>query len=195
MMIRAAITGNIGSGKSMVTRIFRVLGVPVFVADVEAKKLYELPEVKQEVKDLFGSRVFDAQGDVNREALARIIFNDKASLQKINEIIHPRTLDAYQKWLTQYEDLPYTLHESAILFENKLQHHFDRIINVYAPFELRLKRVTQRDHVDESFVIDRMRNQMGDEEKNKLADYIIRNDERSFLIPQVMAIHKQINES
>ncbi len=194
-MIKAAITGNIGSGKSMVTRIFESLGVPVFIADLEAKKLYELPEVKQEIRELFGKRVFGDNGQVIKTALAKIIFNDQVSLQRVNQIIHPRTLEKYRLWLQQYADKPYTLHESAILFENKLQGHFDKIINVYAPFEVRLKRVTERDGVDESYVIDRMRNQMNDEEKNKLADIVINNDGKSFLIPQVMEIHHQLSST
>ncbi|MEJ2595210.1 MAG: dephospho-CoA kinase, partial [bacterium] len=133
-MIKAAITGNIGSGKSIVTRIFQSLGVPVFIADVEAKKLYELPDVKKEILELFGKRVFDDEGKVIKAALAKIILNDQVSLQRVNQIIHPRTLENYSLWLQHHTDQPYTLHESAILFENKLQDHFDKIINVYAPF-------------------------------------------------------------
>lgn len=191
-MIKAAITGNIGSGKSIVTRIFQSLNVPVFIADSEAKKLYELPEVQKEITDLFGDRIYNPAGFIDKQVLANIIFNDKTSLLKVNNIIHPLTLERYQNWLLDYNDYPYTLHESAILFENNLQHRFDKIINVSAPFELRLKRVVERDKLAESLVFERMKNQMSDDEKNKLADFVIENDGESFLIPQVIDIHQRL---
>ena len=191
-MRKVAITGNIGSGKSIVTQIFQSLAVPVFIADIEAKKLYSLPDVQKEVKELFGDQMYSADGMIDKQALANVIFNDKTSLAKVNNIIHPRTLEQYKLWLKDFADLPYTLHESAILFENKLEHHFDNIINVYAPFNLRLKRIIERDKVAEESIIERMKNQMSDDEKNKLAEFVIINDGESFLIPQVMEIHEQL---
>ena len=191
-MLKAAITGNIGSGKSIVTSIFQSLNIPVFIADREAKKLYELPDVQKEIIDLFGDRIYNAEGVIDKQALANIIFNDKTSLLRLNNIIHPLTLKRYQNWLLDYADHPYTLHESAILFENNLQHHFDKVINIYAPFELRLKRVIERDKLAKSLIIERMQNQMTDDKKNKLADFVIKNDGKSFLIPQVIKIHERL---
>ena len=119
-MRKVAITGNIGSGKSVVTQIFPSLAVPVFIADTEAKKLYSLPDVQIEMKELFGDEIYSAEGILDKQALANVIFNDKSSLMKVNSIIHPRTLERYKLWLNDFADHPYTLHESAILFENKL---------------------------------------------------------------------------
>ena len=123
IMLKVAVTGNIGSGKSTVSNIFKALGIPVFVADSEAKLLYEKEEVQQQVRQAFGSEVFDKDGNIDKKALADVIFNDTAALKLINEIIHPLTLNKYHEWLEINKDKPYTLHESAILFENNLQHH------------------------------------------------------------------------
>lgn len=191
-MLKAAITGNIGSGKSIVTRIFQVLGVPVFIADIEAKKLYELPDIKNQVRELFGDAIFDKNDELIKQALAEIIFNDKSALKKVNNIIHPRTLERYSEWLLENAGKPYTLHESAILFENGLAHHFDTIINVTAPFDVRLKRVVKRDKIEEALVIERMKNQMSDEEKSKMANFVIINDGKTFIIPQVIEIHEKL---
>ena len=120
-MIRAGLTGNIGSGKSTVTRIFKSLNVPVFIADLEAKKLYHDQQVIDEVRHAFGDQVFSSDSSIDLKKLAGIIFSDTAKLLKINSIIHPRTLNRYKNWVLEHQDSKYTIHESAILFENKLQ--------------------------------------------------------------------------
>ncbi len=189
-MLKVAITGNIGSGKSTVSKIFRALGIPVFIADIEARLLYYEDDVKEEIRQNFGENVFNIDGGIDSKALAGVIFNDPAALKKINGIIHPRTLKKYNDWLDQHIDKEYTLHESAILFENKLQHHFDKTINVSAPQDLRAKRVMDRDGLTHSEVFARIKNQLPDKEKNSLADFIINNDGKGFLIPQVIEIDK-----
>lgn len=191
-MIKVAVTGNIGSGKSTVSKIFKSLGIPVFVADEEAKKLYQDQDIKDEVKHYFGDDIYGKYGRLKKQQLADIIFNDKEALTTINQIIHPGTLRKYTQWLDLNKEEKYTLHESAILFENNLQNHFDKIINVSAPQELRLKRVTERDEIPMEIVLERMNNQLSDEEKSKLADYVIVNDGETFLIPQIMEIDKKI---
>lgn len=191
-MIRVALTGNIGSGKSTVSKIFESLKVPVFIADKEARLLYLEQDVKEEVNLVFGSTVFNENGEANLKKLADIVFNDKSKLLKINHIIHPRTLAKYKHWLEENKTQQYTIHESAILFENNLQHHFDKIITVFAPFELRLKRVMERDEISREKIIDRIQNQMSDEEKNKLADFVIINDGIQLLIPQVIDINNKL---
>jgi len=191
-MIKVGLTGNIGSGKSTVSKIFSTLNVPVFLADMEAKLLYSEAEVKKEIKSGIGNQVFDSNGEVDLKLMAELIFNNKEALLKINRIIHPRTLSKYQQWLKDHKQHIYTLHESAILFENNLQDHFDKIINISAPFETRLKRVTERDGIEQRKVIERMKNQMPDEEKNKLADFVIVNDGNQLLIPQVIEIDKKL---
>ena len=191
-MIKVGLTGNIGSGKSTVSKIFSTLNVPVFFADMEAKLLYSETEVKKEIKSGIGDQVFDSNGEVDLKLMAELIFNNKEALLKINRIIHPRTLSKYHQWLKNHKQHIYTLHESAILFENNLQDHFDKIINISAPFETRLIRVSERDGIKREKVIERMKNQMPDEEKNKLADFIIVNDGNQLLIPQVIEIDKKL---
>lgn len=191
-MIKVGLTGNIGSGKSTVSKIFSTLNVPVFIADVEARLLYSEAEVKEEVKSEIGEQVFDSNGEVNLKLMAELIFNNKEALLKINRIIHPRTLSKYHQWLKDYKQHIYTLHESAILFENNLQDHFDKIINISAPFETRLIRVTERDGIEQKKVIERMKNQMPEEVKNKLADFVIVNDGNQLLIPQIIEIDKKL---
>lgn len=143
-MIRVALTGNIGSGKSTVTKIFGIFGIPIFIADIEARMLYYEEEVKEQLRVLFGKKVFTANQDVDTKALASIIFNDKKSLKVINEIIHPLVMNKYERWCLNNKMSTYTIHETAILFENNLQSNFDLIINVSAPSNIRIKRVMDR---------------------------------------------------
>lgn len=189
-MINAAITGNIGSGKSTVTKIFQSLGVPVFIADAEAKALYEEEDVKQAISALFGQGIFDKNKDVDKKKLANIIFNDKTALQNINKLIHPLTLAKYQQWLKKHQQSPYTLHESAILFENNLQDHFKATLFVNASEKLRIERVMKRDGVSSEHVLERIKNQWPDDKKVELADFVINNDGKTFLIPQVLELDK-----
>lgn len=191
-MLKVAVTGNIGSGKSTVVKIFKSLNVPVFIADEEAKKLYTTPGVTAKVKHYFGEDIYRTDGKLNKEKLAELIFNDKEALQTINRIIHPETFKKYQLWHETHKDKAYTIHESAILFENNLQGHFDKIINVSAPADIRLKRVTERDGIPKEAVLERMKNQFSDKEKNKLADFILINDGTTFLIPQIIKINKKL---
>lgn len=189
-MIKVAITGNIGSGKTIVSKIFEVLGIPVFHADVEARLLYFQEEVKWQVRQHFGESAFTGTNEVDTKKLAEIIFNDKNKLELINNIIHPLVFEKYQQWLSQYSELPYTLHESAIVFENKLEVRYDFIIAVSAPQEVRLERIIERDKVSEEAVKARMANQMNEEEKNRRANFVIINDGKQLLIPQVLKIDR-----
>jgi dephospho-CoA kinase len=192
MMIKVALTGNFGSGKSTVAHLFSVLGIPVFHADAEAKLLYKDADVKQIILDLFGKDVFDADDDVDFKQLAKLIFNDPQSLQQINQIIHPLVFKRYNDWLAQNKEQKYTIHEAAIVFENHLEHHYDLIINVTASEKIRMNRVMQRDGITERQFQARAKNQWTDDKKNKKADFIIFNDGDQFIIPQVMQIHKEI---
>ena len=191
-MIKVALTGNIGSGKSTVAKIFTVLGVPVFNADTEARMLYYEDVVKDELISLFSENILNKNGDVDTKILASIIFNDKHALQTVNNIIHPLVLEKYNNWCNTYKNEHYTIHETAILFENNLQKNFDIVINVSAPAEIRLKRVIERDKISEEQVNERMANQISDKTKCELSQFVIYNDGNRFLIPQVNSIHNKL---
>lgn len=191
-MLKVGITGNIGSGKTLVCKMFETLGVPVFYADRVARNLYDEPEVKVLVTKAFGPGVYGPGQKLMPKKLATLIFNDKNALLTINNIIHSRVLEQYLQWLDGHSEKIYTLHEAAILFENKLQDQFDFIINVSAPEQLRLKRVMKRDRLSEAAVLERMKSQWPDVKKNQLSDFVISNGGQQFLIPQVFEIHNQL---
>jgi dephospho-CoA kinase len=193
-MIKVAITGNIGSGKTTVSKIFNTMGIPVFYADIEARLLYYRDDLKQQLSILFGDEIFDNNNEVDTKKLASIIFGDASKLKAINNIIHPLVFEKYEQWLEMNKDEDYTLHETAILFENKLESHYDLIINVTAPPELRISRIMQRDGVSRKKVELRMNHQLSEEEKNQRSDFVITNDGYQFLIPQVIKIDKKIRK-
>ena len=188
-MTEVGLTGNIGSGKTTVCRIFESLGIPVFYSDLEAKKLYLRENVKQKIRTEFGEKVFNNQGEVDFKMLATVIFSNKESLEFINNLIHPLVFENYRNWVEQNSRSSYLIHESAILFEHQLEKRFDKTIVIYSPQELRVQRVIKRDSIQESEVLKRISNQMKDEDKNRLADLLITNDGIQMLIPQVMRIH------
>jgi dephospho-CoA kinase len=188
-MTEVGLTGNIGSGKTTVCRIFESLGVPVFYSDLEAKRLYLREDVQQKIQIEFGEKVFNNRGEVDFKKLATVIFSNKESLDFINNLIHPLVFENYRNWVKQNSRYPYLIHESAILFEHQLEKRFDKTIVVYSPQKLRVQRVMERDSVQESEVLKRISNQMKDEDKNRLADLLVTNDGIQMLIPQVMKIH------
>jgi len=191
-MIKVAITGNIGSGKSTACQVFETLGIPIFYGDQEAKNLYQDPGVILLVKQAFGEEFFDLKNQLIKSKLASLIFQDSKALQMINEIIHPRLMQRYSSWSGQYAGHSYTLLEAAVIFENGLQGYFDKIINVSAPIELRIKRIMKRDKLSRRQIENRISKQWPDEKKNKLADFIILSDNKRFMIPQVIKIHKTL---
>jgi dephospho-CoA kinase len=191
-MTKVAITGNIGSGKSTVSKIFEIMGIAVFYADIEARLLYYREDVKQQLKLHFGDVIFDSNNEIDTKQLAGIIFSNPLKLQTINNIIHPLVFEKYSKWLELHKNEAYTLHESAILFENKLESHYDLIITVTAPPELRISRIMKRDGVQREKVEARMAHQLSEADKNSRASYVIVNDGSRLLIPQVLEIDKKI---
>lgn len=190
--LQIGITGGIGSGKSLVSRIFNLLGVPVYDADSRAKSIMTTDGILvSQIKKEFGVLSFRADGSVNREYLAEHVFSDPEKLKRLNRLVHPRVGEDFSRWVKE-QDSVYILKEAALLFEAGSNTALDKIIVVSAPEELRITRVLQRDkHRTAQQVRDIIRNQLKEEEKVKRADYIIVNDESRLLIPQVLELHRQ----
>lgn len=190
--LQIGITGGIGSGKSLVSRIFNLLGVPVYDADSRAKSVMTTDGILvSQIKKEFGVLSYHSDGSVNREYLAQHVFSDPKKLKRLNELVHPRVGEDFKRWVEE-QRTPYVLKEAALLFEAGSDKALDTILVVSAPEELRINRVLQRDkHRTAQQVIDIIRNQLKEEEKLKLSDYIIVNDGNSPVIPRVLELHKQ----
>lgn len=189
-MLKIGLTGNIGSGKTLVAEVFRTLGVPVFHADEAARNLLSDDSVINDILDYFGEEVLSPERQINRKALAGKVFNDSEKLEFLNALIHPRVRELFDQWCRVQSGKIYVLYEAAILFESGHYREMDRVICVDAPEALRLRRVMMRDGATEAEVRQRMDRQWPDERKTALADYIIRNDETEPVIPQVLNIHR-----
>lgn len=191
-MIKVAVTGGIGSGKSVVCKIFEKIGIPVFNADFEAKKLINTSRtIHDKLVSLFGAAIYQSNGDIHRKKMADLIFNDNFALQKVNEIVHPEVRKRFIEW-TEEQNSPYIIQEAAIIFESKQTQSFDKIITVTAPLELKIERVIKRDQVSKEEVYKRMQSQLPDEIKIAKSDFVIMNDEIEMIIPQIIEIHNKL---
>jgi dephospho-CoA kinase len=192
-MIKVGLTGGIGSGKSVVARIFTILGIPVFDADKEAKKIMETDRSLREVLITeFGPETYESD-KLNRPHLARIVFNNAERLDKLNALVHPVTIKAANDWM-QTKQTPYVVKEAALLFESGSSENLDYIIGVFAPVHVRIQRVIERDQLTREEVKARINRQIQDEIKMKLCDFILVNDEQHLLIPQVVELHRKLTE-
>lgn len=188
-MKKIAITGGIGSGKSAVCAIFERLGIPVFYADLESKKMLdEDAHVRFEVSKLLGDQAFSEHG-ANRKFIADKVFSDPLLLEKLNSILHPAVFHRFDEWVVQ-QQAPYVIKEAAILFESGADAGIDEVVNVAAPLELRIQRVIKRDGVSKDHVLSRIAKQWSDEQRDARAQHHIVNDEQSLLLPQVIALHQ-----
>ena len=194
MTLKVGITGGIGSGKSTICRIFKILGVPVFEADLVAKQLLLTNiEIRNELIRLFGEGVYLEDGAVNRKKLAEIIFNDDVQLAKMNALVHPAVRNEFHEWVKQ-QNSSYVIHEAAILFESGFYKLMDFTILVSAPEEERIWRIVKRDDISEKQVKERLAKQWTDAEKRKLADYEIKNDNENPVLPEIIQIDKRLRE-
>lgn len=190
-MLKIGLTGGMGSGKTTVSRIFSVLGIPVFYADDVAKQLMNEDEsLKKKIIQLFGENAYQ-DNELNRKFIAGIVFNDKFKLEQLNAVVHPVTIAAAANWINK-QTSPYIIKEAALMFESAAAVHLDYVIGVYAPQHLRLQRVMQRDNVKREDVLARMNSQIDETIKMKLCDFIIVNDEQQAVLPQVISLHKKL---
>jgi len=189
--MKIGVTGGIGSGKTSVCRVFNVLGIPVFSSDAVAREIMDSDHtIIDKVKSIVGKDVYSS-GVLDRVELAGLIFNNANLLQEINKIVHPVVFDHFNQWVKTVS-APYSIMEAAILIESGATKLVDRIITVVAPVEERIERVVSRNKLTREQVLDRIKNQVGDEEKILLSDYIIYNSEHEMIIPRILNIHEEI---
>ena len=191
MATMIGLTGGIGSGKSVVAKIFATLGIPVFNADDEAKRIMQTsPEIKTKLIEQFGMDIYNDSG-LDKEKLASIVFDDPFQLQLLNAIVHPVTIQAAKAWAAK-QTSPYVIKEAALIFESGAADGLLKVIGVTAPLSLRTHRVMQRDDITKEQVDARMRNQISDTIKMRLCDYVIENNNQQMVLPQVLDIDKAI---
>nr|NQU89670.1 dephospho-CoA kinase [Bacteroidota bacterium] len=190
-MLKIGLTGNIGSGKTIVAEIFNVCGIPVFDADLEAKKILNSPDIISRLLGVFGKDII-LNGLVDRKALANIVFSDPDKLAILNAIVHPHVRQDFQNWCTSHEESPFVIYEAAIILESGFARQLDSVVLVTAPEPLRISRVINRDGVNREDVAGRIKNQLPEGEKIKLADFIINNDGSELLIPQVLRVIQEL---
>lgn len=191
-MYSVGLTSGIGCGKTLIAKVFTIFGIPVFNSDIQAKELYKDSVFLQQIVHTFGNTIIE-NGKFVPQRLADIIFNDSQALKTLNALIHPKVLERYKLWQSQ-QTSPYTILESAIIFESNWQNHFDKIINITSPLEIVIERVKLRDKISEDQILQRINNQLPVEEKEKLSDYNIFHDNKTMLLPQIIEIHNDILE-
>lgn len=188
-MLSIGLTGGIGSGKSTVAQIFKVLGVPVYNADEAAKKLMnENEELKQKLMNEFGKETY-LNGILNRNYLSKIVFNDSYELDKLNAIVHPVVIEDTAQW-TMQQKAAYIVKEAALMFEAGTTQNLNYVIGVFAPKSLRILRTMKREGITKEQIEARMNHQIDESIKMKLCDFVINNDEAHLLIPQVFKLHE-----
>lgn len=191
-MLKAGITGGIGSGKTTVCRLFELIGIPVFYADEEAKKIMDTDvQLVAAISALFGKDIYKDQV-LDRKRLGELVFGQPQLLEQLNKVVHPATIAHSDRWMDSQQQAPYALKEAAIFFESNSHVHMNVMIGVDAPEAVRIQRVMDRNHISREEVLQRIAQQMDNEEKMSRCDYVIMNDGVSALIPQVLALHQQL---
>lgn len=189
-MLRIGLTGGIGSGKTTVARIFEILGISVYYADVAAKRLMNQDEELIKAISLqFGNDIY-FNGKLNRKDLAALVFKDEDKLALLNSLVHPATIKDAEDWMKQQVS-PYIIKEAALLFESGSNKYLDIVVGVSAPLQLRMQRTMLRDKITIEQVTARTNKQMNEEKKLALCDYVIINDEQQMILPQVLQLHEK----
>jgi len=193
-MKKVGVTGGIGSGKSLVCKIFRCLNVPVFSADDEAMILLETDlEIRLALTGFFGKELF-LSGKLNKQMLAGLVFNDKKNMNIVNNAIHPAVLERFAEWCTCQTKSAYVIMEAAIIFETGTDRFLDKVINISVPEVIRIERVCKRDGVSKEKVIERINNQLTENKRKEKADINLVNDGKKMLLPQILEVHKLFSE-
>lgn len=190
-MVRVGLTGGIGSGKSTVAQIFEVLGIPVYYADVAAKRLRNEDAVlRSAITNIFGKQAY-VNNILDRRYISSIVFSDPAKLASLNAVVHPATKKDGEAWM-QKQTTPYAIHEAALIFEANVSERLDHVIGVSSPTELRINRAMERDKVDRDEVLKRMSQQLDEDLKMSRCDFVLFNDEQQLLVPQVLDLHENL---
>jgi len=186
------LTGGIGSGKTTIANYFKEMGVPLYIADDEAKKVMQSEDIIQQIKASFGNSLFENE-ILNRAKLAEIVFNNADKLAQLNAIVHPAVKKDFELWLKQNEKHDYVIYEAAILFESGRYKDCDVIITVTAPEEIRIERVVKRDNTTREQVLSRIKMQWNDEKRISLSNFIINNSNLKIAKEEVVKILKILN--
>lgn len=195
MAIRIGVTGGIGSGKSVVSRLLEVMGVPVYISDIETRRLMVTDEgIRRDLVALLGEGVYVGDS-LNKPLLASYLFGSDEHAARVNGIVHPRVKDDFRRWCLDCSSRPLVGMESAILLEAGFRQEVDVVVMVYAPLEVRIRRAVSRDASSREQIEQRIRRQMDDEEKRRQADYVIVNDGNSPLIPQVLTLISSLSKN
>lgn len=185
------LTGGIGSGKTTIANYIKSLGIPVYIADDEAKKLLTDDTIQMKIKNAFGETIF-VNNILSKEKLSQIVFNDPDKLKILNSIIHPAVKAHFKEWLEDYKKVPMIVKEAAILFESGSDQDCDAVITVVAPLNTRIARVENRDKISKQEVLNRIKNQWTDEMRLEKSDYAIENNDLTKAFQQVDEILKKI---
>ncbi len=190
--IKIGVTGGIGSGKSLVCKLFEIYSIPCYYADTEAKQLMINDQnLVGQIKSLLGDSAYLADGNLNRDYISKKVFNDRSLLEALNKLVHPAVKQDFE-WWTLNQTSPIVLEESAILIEEGIYKHFDKIILVKATLDKKIARIKKRNNWSEEAILERMNNQWSDEKKEPFADFIIDNSENKSLILQIDAIYNKL---
>jgi dephospho-CoA kinase len=192
-MIQLGITGGIGSGKTTLCKVLEHFGVPVYYADEEAKKIIDSPKVQNKIVKAFGKDLIDSKGKLDRKKLAAMVFAQKSQLEKLNLVVHPEVAKHYLNWIKSNKKQRLVAKEAAILFESGSYKLMDKTLTVYAPKELRIKRCITRSKISREEIIQRMNQQISEKEKIKRSDFVVYNDNKRMLIPQIIKLLKKLN--
>ena len=193
-MLKIGLTGNIGSGKSTVARVFEALGVPMFYADAEAKKCYFNDQVKSHILASFGNDAYLNPTTLNTKYIAGIVFSDPKWLAHLNSIIHPQLRLEFVKWaenMARNHTVKYIVMEAAILFENNFDDMVDQTVCISAPKNQRIDRVLRRDNISEELIELRMKNQWPDSQLKEKSDFVLYNRDRSMILAKILQLHSR----